>query len=183
MSALWKVPMHGSTWWTPSPWLGTPDMYTCTCTCMCNCIPGSTRSTLCTNYRVAQKMSHSVSILKSVLEDQFCFPACVLDSEFWSWFIQSHQQCPFRIGSDSKTTAGTNIFSPCYFKCSEDFTHGYTPVGPVAQTKSVFSGTAVQAPLRNSACVWLSCFTSHNTVFSESQKLNPLWLTGSPIVM
>ena len=34
-----------------------------------------------------------------------------------------------------------------------------------------------QASLRNSACLW--CFTYHPTLFSESKKPNPQWVTWS----
>ena len=94
-----------------------------------------------------------------------------------------------RIRSGLKTPkmqAGTHHF---HLKCSEDFvvfTHAHT-AGLVVQTKSVFAGTAVQAPLRNSACVWLWWITFNQTFFSESE-VNPQGLNctsngngGSPL--
>ena len=50
----------------------------------------------------------------------------------------------------------------------------------MVQTKSVFDGTAVQAPLRNSACLWLWRITFNHT-FNQLQviKISSIWPVSS----
>ena len=100
-----------------------------------------------------KKMSVSVYELKSVLDVGFYFPTCVLESEFWAWFISPLSQYPFRIRSalkiKKKNTCKDNHFPLAIWSAAKTLSslHMHTPA---ALNKSVLAGTAIQAPQRNS---------------------------------